>query len=164
MIGSLILAWKQSRPQLNATDISSGPVTATSPSEREEILKDMLARGVRPLELRIFGAASDVGQMRIAIYTRAETFNKPEKAADLDTWRIENGVCSGTWELPIDITQCAIAAYHDENENGQLDLNPVGFPVERYGFSNNARGLVGPPTYEQAKITVTSDPIEISIR
>ncbi len=139
VVGSLILAWNQSRPPSNTAALAPNTTIAVNASDREQILKDLRERGVRPLELRIYGAASDVGLMRIAVYTQPESFNKPDKAADLDNWRIENGICSGTWEMPIGITQCAIAAYHDENENGQLDLNPVGFPVERYGFSNNAR-------------------------
>lgn len=164
VIGSLILVWKQSRPQTAITNPSNDSRVSLNESDQQAIAEGLAARGVRPIELRIFGAASDVGIMRIAIYTTPETFNKPEKAADLDNWQIESGMCTGTWEMPIEIKQCAIAAYHDENENGQLDLNPIGYPVERYGFSNNARGLVGPPTYEQAKITVSDEPIEISIR
>jgi uncharacterized protein (DUF2141 family) len=42
-----------------------------------------------------------------------------------------------------------ISVYHDENSNAKLDTNLLGVPKERYGFSNNARGVFGPPKYEE---------------
>jgi Uncharacterized protein conserved in bacteria (DUF2141) len=38
----------------------------------------------------------------------------------------------------------------DENGNGVLDKNFFGVPVEGYGFSNDARGSMGPPAFEKA--------------
>jgi uncharacterized protein (DUF2141 family) len=35
----------------------------------------------------------------------------------------------------------AIRVMHDENENGELDTNFMGMPIEGYGFSNNPEGL-----------------------
>jgi uncharacterized protein (DUF2141 family) len=44
----------------------------------------------------------------------------------------------------------AIAFIHDENGNGELDKNFFGIPQEGYGFSNNARGSMGPPAFDKA--------------
>ncbi len=33
----------------------------------------------------------------------------------------------------------AIAAIHDENMNGELDVNWMRIPTEGYGFSNDAK-------------------------
>ncbi|HEY8946784.1 MAG TPA: DUF2141 domain-containing protein [Polyangiaceae bacterium] len=44
-----------------------------------------------------------------------------------------------------------ISAFHDENENGKLDTNFVGMPTEDYCASRNARGVLGPPSFEDAK-------------
>ena len=44
----------------------------------------------------------------------------------------------------------AIASYHDENGNGKLDTNALGLPEEGYGFSNDARGMFGPPKFSEA--------------
>jgi uncharacterized protein (DUF2141 family) len=44
----------------------------------------------------------------------------------------------------------AIAFIHDENDNGELDKNFFGIPQEGYGFSNNARGSMGPPAFDKA--------------
>jgi uncharacterized protein (DUF2141 family) len=66
--------------------------------------------------------------------------------------------------MPAEIKKLAIAAYHDENANGELDRNALGIPSERYGFTNNARGITGPPSFEDAVVEIGDKPIEISIR
>ena len=45
----------------------------------------------------------------------------------------------------------AISIFHDENDNGQLDSNFIGIPSEPYGFSNNAKGMFGPPSFDDCR-------------
>lgn len=47
-----------------------------------------------------------------------------------------------------------VMAYHDRNANGRLDTLPIGLPTEPYGFSNNARGSFGPPSWRSATVAV----------
>ena len=58
----------------------------------------------------------------------------------------------------------AIACVHDENENGKMDYNIVGLPKEGYGFSNDAMGMLGPPSFKAAKITLDSPSQSLSIK
>src|SRR5512140_401947 len=44
----------------------------------------------------------------------------------------------------------ALAVIHDENMNGVLDTNALGIPREGYGFSNNAKKWLGPPSFSDA--------------
>lgn len=48
----------------------------------------------------------------------------------------------------------AAVAYHDRDANGKLNTLPVGLPTEAYGFSNNARGRFGPPSWSAASFEV----------
>ena len=48
----------------------------------------------------------------------------------------------------------AVAAFHDANDNGELDTNLLGIPSEGYGFGNDASAPFGPPDFEAAAITV----------
>ncbi len=57
----------------------------------------------------------------------------------------------------------SIKAFHDENNNSKLDTNFLGMPTERYGFSNNARGRFGPPSFAEAAVTLNSPQITIAI-
>jgi uncharacterized protein (DUF2141 family) len=45
----------------------------------------------------------------------------------------------------------AISVMHDSNGNGKLDTNFVGVPREGFGFSNDASGSFGPPSFDDAK-------------
>ena len=51
----------------------------------------------------------------------------------------------------------AFSFFHDKNDNGKFDTNFLGIPKEPYGFSNNARGFMGPPSYEKAKFIINKD-------
>jgi uncharacterized protein (DUF2141 family) len=44
-----------------------------------------------------------------------------------------------------------ISAFHDENTDGKLDTNFVGYPTEEYCASNNARNLMSAPSFRDAK-------------
>ena len=57
----------------------------------------------------------------------------------------------------------AIAVFQDLNGNGELDLKSAGIPKEPFGFSNDARGKMGPPKYKNAKISFSGD-LEINIK
>lgn len=44
-----------------------------------------------------------------------------------------------------------ISAFHDEDNNGKLNTNLVGYPVEEYACSNNARNMFSAPSWKDAK-------------
>ena len=43
----------------------------------------------------------------------------------------------------------AISLFQDENGNGKLDTAVFGIPTEKYGFSNDAQGVMGQPSYDK---------------
>ena len=45
----------------------------------------------------------------------------------------------------------ALAAFHDENANNDLDRNIFGIPSEGTGASNDAHNMFGPPSYDDAR-------------
>jgi uncharacterized protein (DUF2141 family) len=40
------------------------------------------------------------------------------------------------------------------NSNNKLDTYFFGLPKEKYGFSRNAKGFIGPPSFKKAKFTL----------
>jgi uncharacterized protein (DUF2141 family) len=58
----------------------------------------------------------------------------------------------------------AVKSFHDEDGNGQLNTNFMGIPTEDYGFSNNARGTMGPAKFEAARFDLDSPEKSITIR
>lgn len=58
----------------------------------------------------------------------------------------------------------ALSVFHDANGNGRLDMNPMGMPMEPFGFSNDAVGNFGPPAFEQAVIRpVAGQPVTVRL-
>ena len=104
------------------------------------------------LVIMVSGAVNDFGKMRVAIYDSLANFNQPQNALLQQELEIEEG--QSTWRIPVSRLpeKMAVAAYHDENGDQDLNRNSFGIPTERYGFSRNARGLTGPPSFEQAVI------------
>ena len=57
----------------------------------------------------------------------------------------------------------AIAVVHDENMNGKLDTNWIGIPREGYGFSKDARGVLGAPSFSAASFEYDGQSVELTI-
>jgi len=47
-----------------------------------------------------------------------------------------------------------IKCYQDANDNGKFDQNFLGLPLERYGFSRDARPFLSEPGFNRTKFTV----------
>lgn len=56
-----------------------------------------------------------------------------------------------------------IITLHDLNDNKQMDFEPSGMPKEDYGISGTGAGF-GPPTWADAKITITDQDVNLEIR
>ena len=57
-----------------------------------------------------------------------------------------------------------VSLFHDENANGKMDKNAMGIPKEAYGFSNNAKGLFGKPSYQKVMFQLNSAETQIAIK
>ncbi|HWP07174.1 MAG TPA: DUF2141 domain-containing protein [Polyangiaceae bacterium] len=87
------------------------------------------------------------GVVRCGLFARDGWLKKPVGAATVraDTAApicVFRGIPAGTYGL---------SAFHDKNGNGKLDTNFLGMPIEDYCASNNARGFMGPPSFDDAK-------------
>jgi len=59
----------------------------------------------------------------------------------------------------------AVSVLHDENQNKDMDQTKLGIPKEGYGFSNNAMGVMGPPSFKKARVAVpNSTDTDITIK
>ncbi len=91
-------------------------------------------------ELKVLIRGLDVFQGKLAI----ELLNSNEEQV-AEYWLF---VESDTLELLVpDLVQgdYALRFFHDENNNGVMDKNWLGIPTEAFGFSNDARVILGPP-------------------
>lgn len=98
--------------------------------------------------------------MMFAVYDHDEKFLK-EAISWGDSKISENWVIYTFEGLKAGIY--AISIFHDENDNGKLDTNFIGIPTEPYGFSNNAKGMFGPPDFKDCQVEVAAGKKEIVI-
>jgi uncharacterized protein (DUF2141 family) len=113
--------------------------------------------GAADLTIELAGVRSESGHLMIAVYDSAATFRREGEEAVAVRVRAHTG--------PQQITlgglpegSYAIAVYHDENLNRELDTNLLGLPTEGRGFSNDAAGRFGPPDFEAAKLVLGAGP------
>jgi uncharacterized protein (DUF2141 family) len=87
------------------------------------------------------------GVVRCGLFTEKGWLKKPLRAAKAS---ISAGSALCVFER-VPPGKLGISAFHDENSNGKLDTNFVGMPVEDYCASRDARGTLGPPSFEDAQ-------------
>ena len=57
-----------------------------------------------------------------------------------------------------------VVVFHDANANGDLDQGPFGIPLEGYGFSNNVRPFLRPPSLAAARFNAAAGDTILRIR
>ena len=57
----------------------------------------------------------------------------------------------------------ALVVLHDENMNGKIDTNPLGIPKEGYGFSKDAKGWFGAPSYRAASFEYDGETLDLTV-
>lgn len=103
------------------------------------------------LTLSFTGMDAKRGRIMLALHDEAGwAGGKPVRVAMVDVTTGEASVAIA--DLPAG--RCGVKAFHDVNGNGKMDANPFGMPTEPFAFSNNAKGRMGPATWEDAKFAV----------
>jgi len=115
------------------------------------------------LTITVTNISSAKGVVSAAIYDSETSFLKFDEVFLSGTSKAEKGnakviisnVPSGTY---------AVAIFHDENSNNQLDTNFFGIPKEPVAFSNATMRFFGPPKFEDCAFTLEdSDNITIAL-
>jgi len=57
---------------------------------------------------------------------------------------------------PLEPGTYALSVIYDEDSNGKLNTGFLGVPTELVGFSNNVRGLFGPPDFAEAAFLLST--------
>lgn len=94
------------------------------------------------------------GNVFIAIYNNALDFNSDDDSSIRITYPIKESVVKGSF---LKKGTYAFKVFIDKNNNNKFDFNFFGFPKEQYGFSNDAMGVLGPPTFDEASFKLNSN-------
>ena len=121
-----------------------------------------LAASAGDLTVTIDGVDNAQGSVLGALYANESSFLNPAyavarfkvKASQGEAHYIFHGLAPGRY---------ALSTFHDANDNGKLDRNLFGVPVEGFGFSNDAVGSGGPPKFGAAAFDFDGKAKTISI-
>lgn len=108
------------------------------------------------------GLNSDKGTVKVALTNSKENYKDHKNPFIGLTVPISNRKAIAEFDdLPFG--EYAVKAFHDEDGNDMLNTNFLGIPTEDYGFSNDARGMFGPPSWNNAKFLFNQDQQTINI-
>lgn len=114
-------------------------------------------------QVYVNGLQSAQGNILLSVFNDADAFPKDASRA---VYKIK--VRSVQPETIVTIKNVppgdyAVAVVHDENANDQMDKSGIGLPKEDFGFSNDAMGTFGPPSFKKAKVVVAPQGTAIRI-
>ncbi|MFT4760943.1 MAG: hypothetical protein ACI9XO_001668 [Paraglaciecola sp.] len=99
------------------------------------------------------------GKIYVGLYDSAGNFMKADKNFQNCITAVNGNKAECVLEN-IPNGKYAISVFHDENSNGELDTGMFGIPKEGYGFSNNAKGVFGPPSFEDSSFEVKGNVVQ----
>jgi uncharacterized protein (DUF2141 family) len=116
------------------------------------------------IHVKVLGIRNSTGTVDCALFDSAVGFPTEFllKASRVMVLRVRNERARCDFEdIPPGVY--ALVVIHDENSNGKLDTNWLGIPTEGYGFSNDARGRLGPPKFPAASFSYDGRSVDLTI-
>jgi uncharacterized protein (DUF2141 family) len=118
--------------------------------------------GMGKLTVIIKGFESDEGNCRFALDNSKQVYENADSVWIGKDLPIQNKEVVITIDS-LKYGEYAVRVYQDKNKNKKLDTDILGIPTENYGFSNNASGWFGPPSWDKAKFIFNKPEMTIQI-
>jgi uncharacterized protein (DUF2141 family) len=107
------------------------------------------------LSVSVEGVRNDNGSVRCGLYSSADGFRESGREMrgavapikDGHATCVLSGVPAGTY---------AVAVFHAEHNETQMETGLFGKPKQGYGFSNNPSSIFGPPSFNSAAFAMTA--------
>lgn len=104
----------------------------------------------KDLNIEVINVSNTEGKIFIGLFDKGDDFPKGVGSAKSVFVEIDSSTVNYTFKN-IAAGTYAVAVYHDENDNGEMDFGLFHIPTEDYGCSKGATGTFGPPDFEDAK-------------
>jgi uncharacterized protein (DUF2141 family) len=115
------------------------------------------------LAVTVTDLPSDAGTVRAAVYGDAASFAAQQNPVASVILKPNDKMVRVTLgNLPPG--RYALAVFQDVNDNGKLDTNLLSMPTEPWGFSRDAVGNFGPPSFDQAAVELAGQGTSITIK
>ena len=111
----------------------------------------LILQAQNTVEVKMTNFDNDKGTAMVGLYNSEENFL--ESGFMYKKSKIENEMATVTFTNVPD-GDYAVSCFHDEDDNGKLNMFMGMMPTEDYGTSNNAPANFGPPKWIDAKFEV----------
>ena len=107
------------------------------------------AQSAGRLSVAVDGVRNERGSVRCGLYSSPDGFRDPgaKCAARWRTSRMDGRPACSTEFRP---GTYAVAVFHAEHNEAQIETGLFGKPKQGYGFSNNPSSMFGPPNFSSA--------------
>ena len=106
------------------------------------------------LAFEILGVNSSNGKLYIQLFKGEKNYQQG-KTVSASAINAKKGSVTVLFNN-IEEGEYVLRFFHDENDDGEMQKNLSGMPVEGYGFSNNAKPNFGPASYNDMKFLVSA--------
>lgn len=111
--------------------------------------------------IHLTGLDSNEGKLMVGLYSSEDTWLGKSYKGELVN--IENKEATVVFtDVPYGVY--AASAVHDEDSNGKMNSGAFGIPSEPYASSRGAKGMFGPPKWEDAKFTLSTSEVTEEIK
>ncbi len=115
------------------------------------------------LNVTLTGLQSDQGKLVVRVYNSDKQWlsAKSDEIYKLHTINLKDQVKDEKLEFSLDLPDgdYALSVFQDKDEDGELKSNWIGIPREPVAISNNAKGSMGAPKYQDAKFQIAGQPV-----
>jgi uncharacterized protein (DUF2141 family) len=105
------------------------------------------------ITVRIEGLRNDLGTVFVSLHDKKESFKDNKNPVASGQARPGNRSCVVVFENVVP-GRYALTFIHDEIDNKKIDKSFIGIPKEGFGFSRDAMGRFGPPSFDDADLAI----------
>jgi uncharacterized protein (DUF2141 family) len=103
------------------------------------------------IKVEVTGFRNDKGRLSCSLWPGPAGFPRDDSHILGQVWAKIQGNRGECFFAAVPAGDYAVTLYHDENGNGKFDSNFIGYPLEGYGFSNNAKAQFSAPSFDETK-------------
>jgi uncharacterized protein (DUF2141 family) len=111
----------------------------------------------------VTGARNDSESMRCGLYSSADGFREPGREMRGAGAQIKNGSATCLFS-GVPAETYAVAGFHAEHNETQMETGLFGKPKQGYGFSNNPSSIFGPASYNSAAFTYDGGTLHVPVQ
>ena len=115
------------------------------------------------LNVSVAGVRNDNGSVRCGLYSSANGFREPGREMRGAVAPIKNGQATCVFN-GIPAGTYAIAVFHAERNETQMETGLFGKPKQGYGFSNNPSSTFGPPGFASAAFAYKGGALNLPVQ